>query len=85
MSNECRRVITLHTLTEISRILQIKENISISRQTLKYEGRDVVAVISFQNYDTQEGTGKVVYKPSVLDERQLHVKQDRLGSHKSAD
>ena len=28
--------------------------------------------ISFQNHNTQEGTGKVIYKPSVLDEKQLH-------------
>ena len=34
MSNECRRVITLYALTEIRRMLQIEENISISRQTL---------------------------------------------------
>ena len=44
MSNECRRVITLHALTEIHRILQIEENISISRQTLTYAGRGMVAV-----------------------------------------
>ena len=31
MSNECRRVITLHALAEIRSILQIKENISIWR------------------------------------------------------
>ena len=40
--------------------------------------------IYFQNYDTQEVTGKVVYKLSVLDEKQLHLKQDQLRSHKSA-
>ena len=28
--------------------------------------------------------GKVIYKSSVLDERQLHLKQDQLRSHKSA-
>ena len=39
--------------------------------------------ISFQNYSTQEGTGKVIYKPSILDKEQLHVKQDRSRSHKS--
>ena len=39
--------------------------------------------IFFQNYNTQEGTGKVIDKPSVLDEKQLHLKQDRLRSHKS--
>ena len=44
MSNECRRVITLHTLTEIRKILQIEENISISHQTLTYAGRGMVAV-----------------------------------------
>ena len=44
MNNECRRVIMLHVLTEICRILQIEENISISRQTLTYAGRAMVAV-----------------------------------------
>ena len=41
MSNECQRVITL---TENRRILQIEENISISRQTLTYAGRGMVSV-----------------------------------------
>ena len=41
---ECRRIITLHALTEIHRILQIEENIFISRQTLTYTGRGIVAV-----------------------------------------
>ena len=27
-------------------------------------------------YPVPEGTGKVIYKPSVLDEKQLHLKQD---------
>ena len=40
--------------------------------------------ISFQNYNIQEGTGKVIYKPSIFDEEQLHLKQDRSRSHKSA-
>ena len=44
MSNEFRRVIMLHALTEIRRILQMEENISISHQTLIYAGRGVVAV-----------------------------------------
>ena len=44
MSNECRRVITLHALGEICSILQIKENISIRCQTLTYAGRGMVAV-----------------------------------------
>ena len=34
----------LHALTEIYEILQIEENISISRQTLTYVGRGMVAV-----------------------------------------
>ena len=76
MSNECRRVITLHVLTEIRRILQIEENISISHRTLTYARRDMVAVHFFPDHNTQEGTGKVIYKPSVLDEKQLHLKQD---------
>ena len=71
MSNECRRVITLHALTEICRI---EENISISRQTLTYAGRDMVAVHFFPDHNTQEGTCKVIYKPSVLDKKQLHLK-----------
>ena len=47
MSNEYRRVIMLHALTEICRILQIEESISVSRQTLTYVGRGVVAVHFF--------------------------------------
>ena len=39
-----RRVITLHALTEIRRILQIEESISISHQILTYAGRGMVAV-----------------------------------------
>ena len=34
----------LHALTEIRRILQIEENISISRQTLTHAGKGMVAV-----------------------------------------
>ena len=34
----------LQALTKICRILQIKENISISHQTLTYAGRGMVAV-----------------------------------------
>ena len=44
MSNECQRVITLHALTEIHRILHIEENVSVSRQTLTHAGRGMVAV-----------------------------------------
>ena len=46
MSNECQRIITLHAPAEIRSILllQIKENISIRRQTLTYAGRGMVAV-----------------------------------------
>ena len=40
--------------------------------------------ISFQNYNIQEGIGKVIYKPSIFDEEHLHLKQDRSRSHKSA-
>ena len=40
--------------------------------------------ISFQNYNTQGVTGKFVYKPSIFDEKQLHLKQERSRSHKSA-
>ena len=46
MSNECQRIITLHAPAEIRSILQIKENISIRRQTLTYAGRGMVAVHS---------------------------------------
>ena len=44
MSNECRRVITLHVLAEIRSILQIEKDFSSRRQTLTYAGRDMVAV-----------------------------------------
>ena len=44
MSNECQRIIILHALAEIRSILQIKENISIRRQTLTYTGKGMVAV-----------------------------------------
>ena len=71
MSNECRRVITLHALTEIRRI---EENISISHQRLTYAGRDMVAIHVLPDHNTQESTGKVIYKPSVLNEKQLHLK-----------
>ena len=30
--------------------------------------------ISFQNHNTQEYTGKFIYKPSILDEKQLLLK-----------
>ena len=39
--------------------------------------------ISFQNYNVQEGTGKVIYKPSIFYEEQLHLKQDQSRSHES--
>ena len=44
MINECHRVIMLHALTEIHRILQIEEAISISHQTLTYAGRGMVTI-----------------------------------------
>ena len=44
MSNECQRIIMLHVPAEIRSILQIKENISIRRQTLTYAGRGMVTV-----------------------------------------
>ena len=47
MSNECRRVIMLHALTEIRRILLIEETISIGRQTLTYAGRGMVTIHFF--------------------------------------
>ena len=84
MSNKCQRIIALHALAEICSILQIKENISIRHQTLTYAGRAWSLYISSQNYNIQEGTGKVIYKPSIFDEEQLHLKQDWLRSHKSA-
>ena len=40
--------------------------------------------ISFQNYNTQGVTGRFVYKPTIFDEKQLHLKKERLRSHKSA-
>ena len=66
MSNECQRIIMLHVPAEIRSILQIKENISIRRQTLTCAGRAWSLYISFQNYNIQEGTGKVIYKPSIF-------------------
>ena len=62
MSNECRRIITLHALTEIHGIL------------LTYAGRGMVAVLSL--IPRKVRTGKVIYKPSVVDDKQLHLKQD---------
>ena len=44
MSNECQRIIMLDAPAEIHSILQIKENISIRRQTLTYAGRGMVTV-----------------------------------------
>ena len=40
--------------------------------------------ISFQNHNTQGGTGKFIYKPSILDEKQLYSKQDQSRNHKTA-
>ena len=34
----------------------------------------MVAVHFLSDHNTQESTGKVIYKPSVLDEKQLHLK-----------
>ena len=81
MSNEYWRVIMLRTLTEICRILQIEENISISHQTLTYAGRGMVTVDFLPE---SQYPGKVIYKPSIIDEKQFHFKQDRSRSHKSA-
>ena len=44
MINKCQRVITLYALTEILRITQIEENISISHQMLTFAGRGMVTV-----------------------------------------
>ena len=38
--------------------------------------------ISFLNYNTQGGIGKLTYKPLILDEKQLHLKKDQSRSHK---
>ena len=59
--------------TEIRRILQIEEDISIGHQTNHMQERTWSLSISFQNYDSQEGTGKFICKPSILDEKQLHL------------
>ena len=32
--------------------------------------------------NTQGGRGKFIYKPSILDEKQVHLKQDQLRNHK---
>ena len=79
MSNECWRAITLYALTEIRRILQIEENISISRQALTYTGRGMVAV-----HFLPESQYTQVKLALVLDEKQLDLIQDRPRSHKSA-
>ena len=67
----------LHALNEIRRILQIEEKISIScqtsHQTLTYTGMDMVAVHFL--LELSQYPGKVNYKPSILDEKQLHRKQ----------
>ena len=84
MSNECQRVIMLHALNEICRILQIEENIYfllVIKHKHTQEGVWML-YISFQNHNTQGGTGKFIYKPSILDEKHLHLKQDQLRSQK---
>ena len=62
-------------LTDLRRIIQIK---SISRQTSTYDGRGVVTVHFFKNYNTQGVTSKFVYKPSIFDEKQLHLRYSSL-------
>ena len=75
----------LHALAEICSILQIEENICIRRQTLTYAGRGMVAVHFLPELQYPgRYTGKVIYKPSILDEEQLYLKQDLPRSHKSA-
>ena len=70
MSNEYRRVIMLHALTEICRILQIEENIPISCQTLTYTGRGMVAVHFLpESHYPERYTVKVIYKTSNLSNR----------------
>ena len=58
MSNECRRVIKLHAVTEIHKRL-LEENISISRQALMYTRRGVVTVLPESQYPVD--IGKFIY------------------------
>ena len=44
ISNKCERIIMLHAPAEIRSMLQIKENISIRRETSTYAGRGMVIV-----------------------------------------
>ena len=69
----------LHVLSEICRILQIEENVSISCQTLTYTGRGMVTVHFIPESQYPEDTSKVIYKPLILDEK--HLKLDWSRSH----
>ena len=78
MSNECWRVIMLHALTEIRRILQIEEYIPISCQSLTYavtkKGHGCCTFSSRITIPRKVQVKLSTYKPSVLDEKQLHLK-----------
>ena len=43
----------------------------------------MVAVHFLPESQYPAGTGKFIYKPAIVDEMQLHLKQDRSRSHKS--
>ena len=47
-----------------------------------YARRGVVGVYFLQNYNKKEGTGKFIYNPLILDNKQL-LKHDQLQSHTS--
>ena len=82
MSNECQRVIILHAPTEIRKILQIEENISIIN--IRRKGHDCCR--GRCTFPSRTAISREVHtstNPSILDEKQLHLKQDRLRSHKS--
>ena len=67
----------LYVLAEIHSIK--KTFVLGSNINIRWKGHDRCTL----NYNIHEGTGKVIYKPSILDEEQLHLKQDRSRSHKS--
>ena len=51
---------------------------------IKKQEPSISLYLFFQNHNTQGGIGKVIYKPSMLDEKQLYLKQGWSRNHKSA-
>ena len=69
MNNKFWRVITLYADIDIHMRLQ-EENIFISCQINVHKREAWSLYISFQNHNSQAGTGKFIYRPSRLDEKQ---------------